>query len=217
MKTVIFDMDGLLVDSEVRALKAWREVAKKYGIDGIDKLFPKIIGMNTYTRGELFKSVYGEDFPYTACNEEVRSLAHAYEAEAPIPLKKGVRELLAYLRENGFTIAIASSGLLATIERRMKHHGIFEYFDVIVSGEMVKNSKPDPEIFLLCAEKLGVSPGEITVFEDSQNGIRAAHAAGMRPVMVPDLFAPEKEVAALAYDVCSSLTEVKEKYENGSL
>ena len=217
MKAVIFDMDGLLVDSEVRALEAWREVAKKHGIPGIDELFPKMIGMNTYTRGRLFAETYGEDFPYAECNEEVRSLAHSYEAKTPVPLKKGVRELLSYFRESGFTIAIASSGLLATIERRMKHHGIFEYFDVIVSGEMVKKSKPDPEIFLLCAEKLGVAPEEITVFEDSQNGIKAAHAAGMRPVMVPDLFAPEKEVAALAYDVCASLAEVKEKYINGSL
>jgi HAD superfamily hydrolase (TIGR01509 family) len=217
MKTVIFDMDGLLVDSEVRALKAWREVAKKRGITGIDELFPKMIGMNVYTRGLLFAEVYGKDFPFTECNEEVRSLAHGYEAESPVPLKKGVRELLSYLRENGYRIAIASSGLLATIERRMNHHGIFEYFDVIVSGDMVTKSKPDPEIFLLCAEKLGVSPAEITVLEDSQNGIKAAHAAGMRPVMVPDFVAPEKEVAALAYAVCSSLFEVKEKYENGSL
>jgi beta-phosphoglucomutase-like phosphatase (HAD superfamily) len=82
---------------------------------------------------------------------------------------------------------------------------------------MVTKSKPDPEIFLLCAEKLGVPPAEITVLEDSQNGIRAAHAAGMRPVMVPDLAAPEKDVAAMAYAICSSLFEVKEKYESGSL
>ncbi len=217
MKTVIFDMDGLLVDSEVRALKAWREVAEKRGIPGIDELFPKMIGMNVYTRGLLFAELFGEDFPFTECDNEVRSIAHGYEAISPVPLKKGVRELLAYLRENGFKIAIASSGLLTTIERRMKHHGIFEYFDVIVSGDMVTKSKPDPEIFLLCAEKLGVPPAEITVFEDSQNGIRAAHAAGMRPVMVPDLVAPEKEVAALAYAICSSLFEVKEKYESGSL
>lgn len=217
MKTVIFDMDGLLVDSEIRALTAWREVAKKYGIPGIDELFPKIIGTNTHTRGVIFDGCYGGKFPYARCNEEVRSLAHSYEAATPIPLKKGVRELLSYLRENGFKIAIASSGLLSTIERRMKHHGIFEYFDVIVSGEMVKNSKPDPEIFLLCAEKLGADPSGITVFEDSPNGIKAAHAAGMRPVMVPDLVAPEKDVAALAYCVCASLLEVKEKYENGSL
>ena len=125
--------------------------------------------------------------------------------------------MLAYLSEKGFRMAIASSGLYTTIERRMKHHGLFDYFDVIVSGDMVTKSKPDPEIFLLCAEKLGLPPAEITVFEDSQNGIKAAHAAGMRPVMVPDLVAPEKEVAALAYAVCSSLFEVKEKYENGSL
>lgn len=217
MKTVIFDMDGLLVDSEVRALRAWREVGKRYGITDIDELFPKMIGMNTHTRGLLFAERYGSNFPFSECNEEVRSLAHGYEAESPIPLKKGVRELLSYLRKNGYRMAIASSGLMATIERRMKYHGIFEYFDVIVSGDMVTKSKPDPEIFLLCAERLGVPPAEITVLEDSQNGIKAAHAAGMRPVMVPDIAAPEKEVAALAYTVCSSLFEVKEKYESGSL
>lgn len=217
MKTVIFDMDGLIVDSEVRALKAWRTVAEKRGIPGIDELFPKMIGMNVYTRGLLFAEVYGKDFPFAECDNEVRSLAHGYEAVSPVPLKKGVRELLSYFRENGFKIAIASSGLYSTIERRMKYHGIFEYFDVIVSGDMVTKSKPDPEIFLLCAERLGVPPSEITVLEDSQNGIRAAHAAGMRPVMVPDLAAPEKDVAAMAYAICSSLFEVKEKYESGSL
>jgi beta-phosphoglucomutase-like phosphatase (HAD superfamily) len=217
MKTVIFDMDGLLVDSEVRALRAWREVAERHGFCGIDELFPKMIGMNTYTRGLLFAEVYGKDFPFLEYNEEVRTLAHGYEAETPIPLKKGARELLFYFRENGYRTAIASSGLLATIERRMKYHGIFEYFDVIVSGDMVTKSKPDPEIFLLCAERLGVDPAEITVLEDSENGIKAAHAAGMRPVMVPDLAAPEKDVAALAYSICSSLFEVKEKYESGDL
>ena len=217
MKTVIFDMDGLLVDSETRALNAWREVAEKHGIPDIDGLFPKIIGTNTYTRGIIFDSVYGGKFDFTLCNEEVRSIAHSYEAKSPIPLKKGVKELLAYLRENGYKIAIASSGLLATIERRMKFHGIFDYFDVIVSGEMVTHSKPNPEIFLICAEKLGAEPKDITVLEDSPNGIKAAKAAGMRPVMVPDLYAPQKEISDLAYAVCASLTEVKEKFENGDL
>ncbi len=217
MKTVIFDMDGLLVDSEIYALYAWREVAKNRGLADVDEFFPKTLGVNKLTRGIIFNQYYGDAFDFEACNEEMRSYAHGYEAETPFPLKNGVRELLAYLHENGYRMAIASSGLLSTIERRMKHHGIYEYFEVIVSGEMVKHSKPDPEIFLLCAERLGVSPSEITVFEDSANGIRAARAAGMRPVLVPDLYPPKKEIACLAYTVCASLLEAKEKYENGSL
>ncbi len=210
-------MDGILVDSEIRALIAWREVAKKRGLSNIDEFFPKTLGVNVHMRKTIFDEYYGGEFDFTVCNEEMRSIVHGYEAEAPAPLKKGVRELLAYLHENGYRIAIASSGLLSTIERRMKYHGIYEYFEVIVSGEMVTRSKPDPEIFLLCAERLGVSPSEVTVFEDSANGIKAARAAGMRPVMVPDLYAPEKEIACLAYTVCASLLEAKEKYENGSL
>ncbi len=210
-------MDGLLVDSEIYALYAWREVAKNRGLADVDEFFPKTLGVNKFTRGIIFNQYYGDAFDFEACNEEMRSYAHGYEAETPFPLKSGVKELLAYLRENGYRMAIASSGLLATIERRMKYHGLYEYFEVIVSGEMVKRSKPDPEIFLLCAERMGVPPHEITVFEDSANGIRAAHAAGMRPVLVPDLLVPEKDVVDLAYTVCSSLTEVKERYENGSL
>ena len=207
MKTVIFDMDGILVDSEVRALRAWREVAKKHGIPNIDKLFPKIIGTNTFTRGIIFNEYYGGAFDFTACNEEVRSLAHGYEAETPVPLKQGVRELLAYLHENGYRIAIASSGLLSTIERRMKHHGIYGYFDVIVSGEMVTHSKPNPEIFLLCAERLGVPPSEITVFEDSPNGVRAAYNAGMRSFGIPDIAVFTDEVKAMAFRIIPKIDD----------
>jgi len=217
MKTVIFDMDGLLVDSEVRAIKAWREVANEYGIPDIEALFPYMMGTNPETRRVIFEKHYGTAYNFPECNEKVRDLAHKYEEEEPIPLKKGAKELLSFLSENGYKIGLASSGKRETIERRMKGHGLWQYFDVVISGEMVKISKPDPEIFLLCAEKLGVSPSDSTVLEDSPNGITAAKAAGMRPVMVPDLYMPEKNIAEMAYAVYDSPLEVKTAFENGNL
>ncbi len=210
-------MDGLLVDSEVRAIKAWCEVAKEYGIPNIEALFPYMMGTNPETRRVIFEAHYGTAYNFPECNEKVRDLAHKYEEETPIPLKKGAKELLSYLHENGYKIGLASSGKRETIERRMKGHGLWQYFDVVISGEMVKISKPDPEIFLLCAEKLGVPPHEATVLEDSPNGITAAKSAGMRPVMVPDLYMPEENIAEMAYAVYNSLLEVKAAFENGKL
>ncbi len=217
MKTVIFDMDGLLVDSEIRAIKAWREVAEEYNIPNIEELFPYMMGTNPETRKGIFEKRYGTGFNFYECNEKVRDLAHQYEEETPIPLKAGVKDILAYLHKNGYRIGLASSGKRETIEKRMKNHGIWHYFDAVVSGEMVKISKPNPEIFLLCAEKLGSSPSECTVLEDSPNGITAAHAAGMRAIMVPDLYQPKENIAAMAYAVYPSLVDVKEAYERGKL
>lgn len=217
MKTVIFDMDGLLVDSEIRAITAWSEVAKERNIPNIEEMFPYMMGTNPETRKRIFEKHYGTKFNFYECNEKVRELAHQYEEETPIPLKKGVKEILTYLRENGYKIGLASSGKRETIERRMKYHGIWECFDAVVSGEMVKISKPDPQIFLICAQMLGSSPSECTVLEDSPNGITAAHAAGMRAVMVPDLYQPEENIAAMAHAVYPSLLDVKDAYESGKL
>ncbi len=217
MKTVIFDMDGLLVDSEIRAITAWREVSEEYGIPNIEELFPFMMGTNPETRKTIFEKHYGDKYDFYECNAKVREKANKYEDETPIPLKKGVKELLAYLSNNGFKIGLASSGRMATIERRMTYHGLMGYFDVIISGEMVTVSKPDPAIFLLCAQKLGSEPCECTVLEDSPNGITAAKAAGMRPVMVPDLYMPEERIAKLAHAVYPSLTDVKEAFESEKL
>lgn len=217
MRTVIFDMDGLLVDSEIRAITAWREIAKEYDIPNIEELFPFMMGTNPETRKGIFDKYYGGKYDFYECNAKVRAKANEYEDETPIPLKKGAKEIIAYLHENGFKVGLASSSRLATIERRMKYHGLMESFDVIVSGEMVTVSKPDPAIFLLCAQKLGSEPCECTVLEDSPNGITAANAAGMRPVMVPDLYMPEERIAKLAYAVYPSLSDVKEAFESGKL
>ncbi len=217
MKTVIFDMDGLLIDSEVRSIRVWREVAAEYGIPNIEELFPYLMGTNPETRKGIFEKKYGTRYDFYECNEKVRALARKYEEETPIPLKPGAKELLSYLDENGFKIGLASSSRMETISRRMKEHGIYDFFDVIVSGDMVNVSKPAPDIFLICAEKIGSTPSEVTVLEDSPNGIIAAHAAGMRPVMVPDLYQPNPEIAALAHAVYPSLNEVREAFADGEL
>ncbi|MGN1094773.1 MAG: HAD family hydrolase [Eubacteriales bacterium] len=217
MKAVIFDMDGLLIDSETRSFEAWLENEKIFGIYDVDKFFPMVLGTCPETRKEIFDKFYDGKFDFYACEKQAQASYRKKEENRPFPLKKGAKELLQYLKENGYATGIASSGLRDTIIRRFSFHGMLEYFDTIVSGEMVKISKPAPDIFLLCAERLGISAKDCTVLEDSANGIKAALAANMRPVLVPDIFPPAKETVEIAHAVYPSLLDVRDAFASGKL
>ncbi len=209
MKAFIFDMDGLLVDSETLSAKSWKISAEKHGLPDMEKLFPNLMGSNTTTRMSLLKEAYGDEIDFFVFEEEVKSRVRAWEKEAPIPLLPGVQELLTYLKEEGYMIALASSSRKETILNRMNYHGLDRFFSYIISGEDIKISKPNPEIFILCAARLGVPAEECIVLEDSPNGVRAAHAAGMRAVMIPNMCPPTDELRALAYKIYPSLNDVK--------
>ena len=217
MSAFMFDMDGLLVDSERLMFDSWKKVAEMHGLEGIEVLFPKFLGVNKATRKSLFESCYGASQNFEKCEDEVKEIATRTESESPTPLKRGAKELLSYLKSKQFKLGLASSSSAATIARRTKDNGIDIFFDAVVSGEHVKKSKPDPEIFLTCAEKLGENPDECTVFEDSFNGIKAAHSAKMRPVMIPDLIEPDEYIKSLAYAIYPSLEDVKNDMEKGKL
>lgn len=208
IKTIVFDMDGVLIDSEQRILAAWEVVAQKNNIPHVSDTLMKCIGITAPETEAIFKQAYGEDFPYTKYKALVSAMYHEEIDTQGIPLKPGVHELFDYLKNNHYKIGLASSTREATVNKEMKMAGLFDAFDVIVCGDMVTHSKPHPRIYQTAASLLGTAPEACYAIEDSPNGIRSAHRAGMKPVMVPDLILPDAEIQSLLHKQFSSLHEV---------
>ncbi len=208
-KAVIFDMDGVIFDSERLVLEGWQEIAAKYGIKGIEEVLPRCLGVNAQATREIFREYYGQDFPYDEYKKEASALFHSRYGNGKLPLKPGVKELLSYLKENGYLVGLASSTRQAIVEQEIRDAGLMPYFDNLVCGDMLKRSKPEPDIYLKACENLDVEPRMAVAVEDSYNGIRSAKRAGMVPVMVPDMVQPDEEMRSLAHKICKDLFEVK--------
>ena len=208
MEAVIFDMDGVIFDSERLVYEGWKALSVKYGFDNLDEIYMKCIGVNSATCRQIYLDFYGEDFPYDKYRQERSDDYHARYSGGRLPMKAGVEELLKYLKETGYKIAIASSTRSALVKEQIEDAGLMQYFDVIVGGDQVKKSKPEPDIFLKAAELLVVKPENAYVIEDSYNGIRAAKSAHMRPIMVPDMVQPDEEMQDKAWKICDSLKDI---------
>lgn len=215
-KAVVFDMDGVIFDSERLVLECWKEAAERYGIKDIDKVFYKCIGTNRAQTKEITMNYYGPDFAYEEFRKEASILYHSRYDDGRLPMKPGVVELLEFLREHGFAVAVASSTRYEVVHQEISDAGILPYFESLTCGDMVTVSKPNPEIFIKACEALSVAPEEAIAIEDSFNGIRAAHRAGMFPVMVPDMVAPDAEMQELAGKILDNLHEVREWLSSGS-
>lgn len=215
IKTIIFDMDGVLFDTERLCMESWVQVAKEWNIQDMEEVFPLCIGLNANDTKALVRNHYGEEFPFDEYRAEASKWFKKEVLEKGMPVMKGVRELLTFLQENKYTIGLASSTRYEAVLHHLEQAGIREYFSVIVAGDMVEHSKPRPDIYLLACEKLGVKPEEAYAIEDSPNGIRSAHSAGMKPIMVPDMIAPDEEMKKLSFLICNDLTEVQSFLENG--
>lgn len=211
--SVIFDMDGTIFDTERLVLDCWERIGKKHGIPGIREVFMRCIGTNKVRTQEIVFEHYGKEFPYEKFSEESSVLFHEIEDKEGIPVKPGAVELLKYLSENKVPLGLASSTRLAVVTQEMKVAGLYDYFQVVVGGDLLKNSKPAPDIYLMACERMGVLPGNTYAIEDSYNGIRSAHSAGMRPVMVPDLMPATEEMRRLSVAVFEDLFQVKEYFE----
>lgn len=207
---VIFDMDGVIFDSERLVVETWVEVAKKYGIEGIEDACAACVGINAQATELKMKEIYGEDFPYQEYKKEASALYHERYDDGRLPTKPGIRELLEFLHANNIRTAVASSTRRAVVEQEIRDAGLAPFFQKIICGDMVERSKPAPDIFLKAAEELGVNPEVCYVIEDSYNGIRGAHTAGMHPIMVPDMLPPTDEMEKLAEQIFPSLFEVKD-------
>ena len=209
---VIFDMDGVIFDSERAYIAAYKKLAPKYGLNDFEVIHRACmdsIGANRQKTKEIFFAYVGHEFDYLAYREDVQVELNKND----YVIKPGVFEIFDWLRETGAKIALASSTREVSVRKSLGKADLVKYFDQIVCGDMVSHSKPHPEIFLKAAETLQVAPETCYVIEDSFNGIRAAHAAGMHPIMVPDILQPDEEIRGLADVVLPSLLEVKEYLE----
>ncbi len=209
IKAVVFDMDGVIFDSERLVMECWKEIAEKYNIQGIEDACLESLGVNAKQTEEIMYRRYGIDFPYRQYAKEASLLFHSRYDGGRLLKKKGIAELLAYLKERNVKLAVASSTRQETVKQELQDGGLLSFFDCIIGGDMVERSKPSPDIFLMACKQLNAVPEDTYVIEDSYNGIRAAYAANMIPIMVPDLVEPTEEIRMLAREIFPSLVEVE--------
>lgn len=209
-KAVVFDMDGVIFDSERAVMQCWKEVASRHNIPDIEKAILACTGTTMVRTREIMLNLYGADFPYDEYARESSAIFHSRYDGGRLPMKPGVKELLTFLKEHDKKIALASSTRQQVVTDELRDAGVIEYFDRIICGDMVSRSKPAPDIFLKACEELNISPSDSYAIEDSYNGIRAAHAGGLHPIMVPDLLPADEEMQSLAEIVLPSLTSVME-------
>ena len=214
IKYIIFDKDGTLLDTEPIFKRAWVEVGEQWGLENIEDMYESIMGNN----GEFIIQKLYATYPDKDCrayyNERMDRVMELLEGE--IPLMTGCKEILEFAKVNGIKIAVATSTTLKRAEKNLKRLGLWDYFGAVVTGDLVERSKPEPDIFLEAAKRIGAKKDECIVCEDSYNGLLAAKASGMRPIFIPDMLAPNKETDKIAYKTCRDLFEVMEliKEEN---
>ena len=219
IKAVIFDVDGTLLDTERIYMQAWKDAAAELGYEITDELLRKTRAINVKEAARIFESEIGNGFSYDKTRAvRVRIAEEIIHRESPI-LKPGVTELLAFLQRKDIRLSVASSTNLKGTQAHLAESGILDPFEVVVGGDMVTKGKPNPDIFLKAAELLHLAPQECIVVEDSPAGIRAAHAAGMKAVLVPDQAAITQEIIDMSDVVLESLLDMPtyiEKFTEGT-
>ncbi len=214
IKSVIFDMDGVLFDTERICSEVWRQVGKEMNLTDIEIAVTMCVGLNSNDTRQFFLNLYGKEFPYEEFRERSSQLFHKTLERSGLPVKPGVFELLNFLQDKDYRIALATSTDRANVMQYLEKAGMTLYFQAIVTGDMVVHGKPDPEIYLKACKELS-SPPELSIaIEDSPNGLKSAYYAGMRPIMVPDLIEPDEELKKLLYGKFDSLYEVKKYFQS---
>ncbi len=210
IKGVIFDMDGLVLDSESIAEICWKRAMQERGFVISQEDFNKMIGITSVDVEKLLAGVFGPTFDYMQVRNQAVEYTYQYIDEKGVSLKPGLLELLGYLEEKNIPKSIASSTYREFASRKLNAAGIFDRFEHKVFGDEVSSGKPAPDIFLKAAELIQIDPEYCLVLEDSTNGIRGGKAAGMMAIMIPDMLEPCEEMRTLADKIYPSLHEVIE-------
>ncbi len=208
LKAVIFDMDGLMIDSERVTFEGYQKVLKDMNLTMSEEFYKTLLGKPIKGIYQRFYDTYGNDFPIDRVIKDVHHyMASRFETEG-VPLKTGLIPLLKYLRENNYKTIVATSSQRHRVDTILNLAGIESYFDDSICGDEVTKGKPDPEVFLNSCDKLGVLPNEAIVLEDSEAGIQAAYSAKIPVICIPDMKYPEDDYANMTTRILYSLDEV---------
>ena len=202
---IIFDMDGVLIDSERQSNEGWLWAAGQLGVDMPMWLIDSFKGAPAELCCKFFDDYYKGVIDYWEAKELRTQHVYTIRETEGIPVKKGVKDIFEYIRNNGLKCAVATSTRRESAEKTLHEIGVWDYLDAVVYGDEVEHGKPEPDIFLRAAKAIGVNPSEAVVVEDSINGIKAGYAAGMRVVHIPDTIAIDDDIRKLTYMVCDDL------------
>lgn len=202
---IIFDMDGILIDSERQSNEGWLWAAGQLGVDMPMWLIDSFKGAPAELCCKFFDDYYKGVIDYWEAKELRTQHVYKIRETEGIPVKKGVKDIFEYIRNNGLKCAVATSTRRESAEKTLHKIGVWDYLDAVVYGDEVERGKPEPDIFLRAAKAIGVNPSEAVVVEDSINGIKAGYAAGMRVVHIPDTIAIDDDIRKLTYMVCDDL------------
>ncbi len=214
VKLVIFDMDGLIFDTERLSYESWREAANKFNINFDLNLLYKLLGTNHESVRNTLNKEFANKINVDDYIMERNKIYLSKILNGEVEKKKGIEELLEYLTSKGIKKAVATSSNREVAYKLLKEAKIYDYYDYILCGDEVKKSKPDPEVFLTVANKLNVHTSKCIVLEDSEAGTIAANKAMMIPIIIPDLKEPSKEIEKLAFKKLDNLEEVVNVIEN---
>ncbi len=207
IKGIIFDMDGLMLDTERLYRKAYQQAAMEVGIDFPDEVYARMIGHRADSSQRIMRESLGPDAPHEEIIDGARRHYYVLLEKGGIPLRPGLLEVLTYLDEIGMPRAVATSTHGNLTASKLAAAGLAKRFQVVVSGDEVERGKPAPDIYLRAAGLLDLEPADCLVLEDSPTGLAGAHAAGMTPVLIPDLTEPSPTSREQAHSIYPSLLD----------
>lgn len=208
IKAVIFDMDGVILDSEKLYVRFWQEAGRSCGYPFEKKHALAIRSLARKYAIERLKGFFGEGFDYDAVRNKRIELMDNYVSEHGIDLKPYAESTLKELKSRGYKIALATATPPERAKRYLDSSGLYEYFDKIICSAMVRLGKPEPDIYLKACEELEFSPEQCIAVEDSPNGIQSAYRAGCKVVMIPDMDEPDDKTREMTYTVLKDLMEL---------
>lgn len=213
LRALIFDMDGLLFDTERLALSTWAEAGRSLGFELPEETIRGTIGLDHVLTRSYYDRLFEGRFPFDQAAKRHSELFRSHIRASGVPMKPGVREILGEARRIGLRVALGTSSRSVYAHAMLWLAGIEDWFHALVTRDLVQAGKPAPDIFLKAASLLEAAPADCLVFEDSINGIRAAQAASMRVIMVPDLIEPTAELRSTCFGVYPTLAEAADRLE----